>query len=245
MSTATVEVEAIVSAGRAASLTGTVLAEWAAKGTPKQREYLLGLLQAEHESRQQTRRQRLLRAARLPALKTLQGYDWTAVRFPEDYGREALASLDFVDRAQDLVLYGDVGTGKTHLASALAAAACHRGIPARFFTTSALVMQLRRAKDESRLDKELAALAKNRILVIDELGYLPIDTEGARLLFQVITAAYEKQTLILTTNLEFSRWGTVFGYDNMAAAVIDRIVHHGRLLQFRGDSYRVKNALMK
>lgn len=245
MSTATVEVEAIVSAGRAASLTGTVLAEWAAKGTPKQREYLLGLLQAEHESRQQTRRQRLLRAARLPALKTLQGYDWTAVRFPEDYGREALASLDFVDRAQDLVLYGDVGTGKTHLASALAAAACHRGIPARFFTTSALVMQLRRAKDESRLDKELAALAKNRILVIDELGYLPIDTEGARLLFQVITAAYEKQTLILTTNLEFSRWGTVFGDDNMAAAVIDRIVHHGRLLQFRGDSYRVKNALMK
>jgi DNA replication protein DnaC len=245
MSTATVEVEAIVSAGRAASLTGTVLAEWAAKGTPKQREYLLGLLQAEHESRQQTRRQRLLRAARLPALKTLAGYDWTAVRFPEDYGREALASLDFVDRAQDLVLYGDVGTGKTHLASALAAAACHRGIPARFFTTSALVMQLRRAKDESRLDKELAALAKNRILVIDELGYLPIDTEGARLLFQVITAAYEKQTLILTTNLEFSRWGTVFGDDNMAAAVIDRIVHHGRLLQFRGDSYRVKNALMK
>jgi DNA replication protein DnaC len=245
MSTATVEVEAIVSAGRSASLTGTVLAEWAAKGTPKQREYLLGLLQAEHESRQQTRRQRLLRAARLPALKTLQGYDWSAVRFPEDYGREALASLDFVDRAQDLVLYGDVGTGKTHLATALAAEACQRGIPARFFTTSALVMQLRRAKDESRLDKELASLAKNRILVIDELGYLPIDTEGARLLFQVITGAYEKQTLVLTTNLEFSRWGTVFGDDNMAAAVIDRIVHHGRLLQFRGDSYRVKNALMK
>ncbi|SMY03923.1 IstB-like ATP binding protein [Brevibacterium aurantiacum] len=106
-------------------------------------------------------------------------------------------------------------------------------------------MQLRRAKDEGRLDKELASLAKNRILVIDELGYLPIDTEGARLLFQVITQAYEKQTLILTTNLEFSRWGTVFGDDNMAAAVIDRIVHHGRLLQFRGDSYRVKNALMK
>lgn len=143
------------------------------------------------------------------------------------------------------MLYGDVDASKTHLASALAVEACQQGIPARFFTTSALVMQLRRAKDDGRLDKELGPLAKNRILVIDELGYLPIDSEGARLLFQVITQAYEKQTLILTTNLEFSRWGTVFGDDNMAAAVIDRIVHHGRLLQFRGDSYRVKNALMK
>ncbi|MDN5896173.1 MULTISPECIES: IS21-like element helper ATPase IstB [Arthrobacter] len=242
---AVVEVQDIVDAGRAASLTSSVLEQWALKGTPKQREYLLGILQAEHASRQESRRQRLLRAARLPALKSVEGYDWSAVRFPTDYGREALLSLDFIDQAQDLVLYGDVGTGKTHLASALAAAACRKGIPARFFTTSALVMQLRRAKEEQRLDKELAALARNRVLIIDELGYLPIDTEGARLLFQVISDAYEKQSLILTTNLEFSRWGTVFGDDNMAAAVIDRLVHHGRLLQFRGESYRVKNALMK
>ncbi|MEE1622801.1 ATP-binding protein [Zafaria sp. Z1313] len=108
-----VEVQQIIEAGRAASLTRDVLTEWAQKGTPKQREYLLGLLQAEHASRQESRRQRLLRAARLPALKTLEGYDWSSVRFPADYGREALTSLDFIDRAQDLVLYGDVGTGKT------------------------------------------------------------------------------------------------------------------------------------
>jgi len=131
------------------------------------------------------------------------------------------------------------------MATALVAAACRQGIPARFFTTSALVMMLRRAKDEDRLDKELASLAKNQLLAIDELGYLPIDTEGARLLFQVIAEGYEKRSLIITTNLEFSRWGTVFGDDNMAAAIIDRLVHHGRLLQFRGESYRVKNALMK
>ena len=138
-----------------------------------------------------------------------------------------------------------VGTGKTHLATALAAAACQRGIPARYFTTSSLVAQLRRAKDAGRLDKELTALAKNQLTVIDELGYLPIDADGARLLFQVIVDAYEQRSLIITTNLEFSRWGTVFGDDNMAAAIIDRIVHHGRLLQFRGDSYRVGHALMK
>ena len=88
-------------------------------------------------------------------------------------------------------------------------------------------------------------LAKIPLLVLDELGYLPIDPEGARLLFQVISEAYEKRSLIITTNLEFSKWGTVFGDDNMAAAIIDRLVHHGRLLRFRGDSYRVSHALMK
>jgi len=235
----------VIEAGRQSSLTGSVLAEWAEKGTPKQREFLHGLLQAEHESRQESRRGRLLTAARLPALKSLTGYDWSNVRFPDDYGREALVSMDFLNHAQDLVLYGDVGTGKTHLATALVAAACGQGIPARFFTTSSLVAQLRRAKDEDRLDRELASLAKNKLIAIDEFGYLPIDTDGARLLFQVIADGYERRSLVITTNLEFSRWGTVFGDDNMAAAVIDRIVHHGRLLQFRGESYRVKHSLMK
>jgi len=106
-------------------------------------------------------------------------------------------------------------------------------------------MHLRRAKDDHRLDKELTALARNQLLVLDEFGYLPIDAEGARLLFQVIADGYEQRSLIITTNLEFARWVTIFGDDTMAAAVIDRIVHHGRLLQFRGESYRVKNALMK
>jgi DNA replication protein DnaC len=240
-----ITVQDILEAGKRTSLTGSVLTEWAEKGTPKQREYLHEVLIAEHESRQESRRQRLLKSARLPAMKTLTGFDYTSVRFPEDYGRGPLESLEFITRAQDLVLYGDVGTGKTHMATALVAAACRQGIQARFFTTSSLVMMLRRAKDEDRLDKELASLAKNQLLAIDELGYLPIDTEGARLLFQVIADGYEKRSLIITTNLEFSRWGTVFGDDNMAAAVIDRLVHHGRLLQFRGESYRVKNALMK
>lgn len=241
----TPSIQDIIDTGRHATLTSGVLAEWAEKGTPGQRTFLHGLLLAEIESRQESRHQRLLKSARLPALKSLTGFDYGSVRFPEDYGRESLASLEFINHAQNLVLYGDVGTGKTHMATALAAAACQHGIPARFYTTSTLVMALRRAKDEDRLDKELAAIAKYKLLVIDEFGYLPIDTEGARLLFQVIASSYEKRSLIITTNLEFSRWGTVFGDDNMAAAVIDRLVHHGRLLQFRGESYRVKYALMK
>ncbi|TLK54363.1 ATP-binding protein [Glutamicibacter sp. V16R2B1] len=219
--------------------------EFARKGTPKQREFLYELLMAEQASRAESRRARLLRAAKLPAMKTLDGYDFSAITFPSDYGREQLVDLDFLDHAQDLILFGDVGTGKTHLATALAVAACQRGIATKFFTTAGLVMQLRRAKDEGRLDKELASIAKNQLLVVDEFGYLPIDDEGARLLFQVIADGYEKRSLLLTTNLEFKRWGMVFGDENMAAAVIDRLVHHGRLLQFRGQSYRVKNALMR
>ena len=126
-----ITVQDLLEAGKHASLTGSVLTEWAEKGTPKQREYLHGVLVAEHESRLESRRQRLLKAARLPAMKTLTGFDYSNVRFPEDYGREPLESLDFIDRAQDLVLYGDVGTGKTHMATALVAAACRRGIPAQ------------------------------------------------------------------------------------------------------------------
>jgi len=240
-----IKIEDLLQAGRAASLTSTVMEEYARKGTPKQREFLYDLLIAEQRSRTDARRARLLRAAKLPALKTLDGYDFTAITFPADYGREQLTDLDFLKHAQDLILFGDVGTGKTHLATALTVAACRRGISARFFTTAGLVMQLRRAKAEGRLDKELASVAKNELLIIDEFGYLPIDDEGARLLFQVIADGYEKRSLVVTTNLEFKRWGMVFGDENMAAAVIDRLVHHGRLLQFRGQSYRVKNALMR
>ncbi|WIM71004.1 ATP-binding protein [Corynebacterium suedekumii] len=193
----------IITAGKATSLTAAVLAEWAEKGTPKQREYLHGLLIAEQQSRHTARSTRLLRAAKLPMIKTLDGYDWSNIGFPAGYGRDQLRCLDFLDTGGDLVFYGDVGTGKTHLACALVAQACQAGIPARFFTTASLVAHLRRAKDADRLDKELASLAKNRLLVIDEFGYLPIDTEGARLLFQVIADAYEKRSLILM-NIRFT-----------------------------------------
>lgn len=241
----TTTTEDILDAGRGAALTTAVLEDWATKGTPKQREYLHGFLQAEHASRIASRRARLLKAAHLPTMKSLEGYDWSNVILPADYRRDQLTSLEFVNANEDLICYGDVGTGKTHLAAALVAATCQKGIPARFFTASSLIDQLRRAKAEGRLERELASLGRNQLLAVDELGYLPIDSEGGRLLFQVIANSYEKSSLIITTNLEFSRWGTVFGDDNMAAAIIDRLVHHGRLLQFRGDSYRVKHALMQ
>lgn len=218
----------VVEAGRSCSLTTAVLEEWSRLGTPKQVEYLAGYLEAERSSREASKRATLLRRCALPAPKTFDGYDWSAVSWPED-----------------LVLMGDVGTGKTHMASALCALACERRLEARFFTASSLVMRLRRARDDGRLDREAAIIGKARLLVIDELGFLPIDADGARLLFQVLADAYERQSVVFTTNLEFSRCGSVFGDDQMAAALIDRIVHHGRLVQFRGESYRVRHALMQ
>lgn len=121
-----------------------------------------------------------------------------------------------------VVVIGRGSIGKTPMASALCALACER-----------------------RLDREAALIGKGRLLVIDELGFLSLDADGARLLFQVFVDAYERQSVVITTNLEFSWWGSVFGDDQMAAAVIDRIVHHGRLVQFRGESYRVRHALMQ
>ncbi|NME62974.1 ATP-binding protein, partial [Bifidobacterium thermophilum] len=171
---------------RTLPLTRDVLRRACDDATPGQLGFLAGLFEMENASRAESKRARLLRQAGFPQSKTLDGYDWSMASFPADWGREQLASLQFVDRAEDLVLYGDVGCGKTHLAIAIGELACRRMIPVRFFTASSLVMRLRKAKHDNRLDTELKTIGKAELLIIDELGYLPIDIEGARLLFQVI-----------------------------------------------------------
>lgn len=235
----------VVEAGGRCSLTASVLGEWASAGSPRQVEYLARHLEAEAASRDASKRASLLRRCGLPAPKTFDGYDRSAVSWPEGLGRGDLLPLSFLDRREDLVLMGDVGTGKTRMASALRRLACDRRMEARFFTASSLVARLRRARDEGRLDREASQIGRARPLVVDEPGFLPLDPDGARLPFQVFADAHERQSVVITTNLEFSRWGSVFGDDQMAAAVIDRVVHHGRLVQFRGESHRVRHALMQ
>lgn len=234
----------IVSAGSRCSPARSAPGEWAEAGTPRQREYLLGYLEAEVASREASRRARLLRAAAAPVAKDLAGYDWSPVSFPDGFGRPDLESLSFPGRREDLVLTGDVGTGKTHMASALVRLACSRGVEARFLTAASLVSRLRRAKADGRPGRELAQVARARMVVVDELGYLPLDADGARLPSRVVSDGHETRSLVTATNLELGRWATVFGDDQMAAAV-DRICHHGRPLQFRGESYRVRHALMR
>ena len=124
-------------------------------------------------------------------------------------------------------------------------ATCEMGMPVCHFTTTEIVMLLSRSKEDGSLTKLLRQLTRTDMLILDELGFLPLDADGARLLFQVVSDGYERQSVVVTTNLEFSRWGQTFGDEQMAATVIDRVVHHGRLLQFSGKSYRVRHALMR
>ena len=189
-------------------------------------------------------RLRLLKQAGFPADKTLDGYDWTNLKMPADWGRAQLENLDFRRRMRGPRALRARRTGKSHLAIAIGRLACERGVPVRFFTATGLLMRLRRAQQENRLDRELASIGKARLLIIDEFGYLPIDEEGSRLLFQIISDSYETRSIIYTTNIEFSGWGRVLGDKNMAAALIDRTVHHGRLIRFEGRSYRSEHALM-
>ena len=182
--------------------------------TPRQIDAADRLLATELANREDAKRARLLRRARFPVPKSLEGYDFANVKLPDGYTREELLSLDFVPKAQDLVFHGRTGRGKTHLATALGMKAIERDMSVRF------------------------------LLILDEFGYVPFDVDGARLLYRIITNSYERRSIIFTTNIEFGKWGTIFADDKLAAAIIDRIVHHGRLIEFTGQSHRISQALM-
>ena len=234
----------VTAAGRRCSPAGSLLVGWGTRGTPRQAGYPAEYLEAECAGRDAPGRAQMPGRCALPQAKTLDGYDWGSVAWPDSFGRDDLLSLSFLDRHEDVVPVGDVGTGKTHMPGALCALCCQSMRQARFLAASSLVMRPGRARGGGSLDREPARLARAELLGIDELGFLPLDVDGARLLSRVVSESYERQSLVITTNLGSGRWGTVFGDDQMAAAVIDRVCHHGRLLRFRGESYRVRHALM-
>ena len=158
---------------------------------------------------------------------------------------EYLAKAAFVEEKKNLILYGNVGTGKTHLATAIGIEACRRGLRTGFYRTAHLVNRLSEAKKEGKLGKLVTSLGKLDLLICDEWGYVPLDREAAQLLFQIISDSYEQRSVIITTNLEFSRWVGIFYDEQMTAAMIDRLIHHGHLLLFDGPSNRVRESLMR
>lgn len=214
------------------------------KASASEVKALTNLIEDELDVRKTRKIERLFRKAAFPQVKSLDGYDFTQVAFPEGYTAEDLLTLDFIENAQDFVFYGQTGRGKTHLAVAIGIAAVNSGKRVRYFTASMLVLALIKARDNEKLSNMLNDLAKCDLLIVDELGYLPIGVEGGRLLFQVMSDCYEKRSLIITTNIEFSKWGTILGDDKLAAALIDRIVHHGRMVEFGGASKRMDKSLM-
>lgn len=202
------------------------------------------LIADEQRVREENKKARLLRQARFPAVKSVDGYDFSEVMFPEGYTKDDLVGLGFLELAQDFVFYGGCGRGKTHLATAVGLLATQAGYRVRYFETAALVLMLKEATADGKLEQVLKDVHRADLLIIDEFGYLPVDVEGARLLYQVMAATYESRSMIVTTNIEFSRWGTVLGDDKLATAAVDRIVHHGRLVEFGGNSRRFDEALM-
>ena len=212
---------------------------------PGQEAFLATVLEAELAHRETQRRTRLLNRAGFPTLKTLDGYDRARVQLPSTLTWADLETGAYLATARHLVLYGAVGTGKSHLATALGVRACEQGYTVRFFTVTDLVLRLGEARRASTLERLQQDLQRADLLVLDEWGYVPVDRDGSQLLFCVIADSYETRSLILTTNLEFSKWGSLFTDDQMAAAMIDRLAHHGHLLLFDGESYRMTHALMK
>lgn len=224
------------------SQTAVTLCEQA---TPMQEVFLEQVMAAELANREVGRRARLLSRAGFPAHKTLADFDRRVVQLPSTLSWADLEQGTFIADHRNLVMFGSVGLGKTHLSTALGLAACERGQTVRFFTATGLVVRLTEARKAGTLERVFMDLQRTDLLVVDEWGYLPIDREGAQLLFRVVADSYETRSLILTTNLEFSKWGTVFTDDQMTAAMIDRLAHHGHLVLFEGESYRMQHALMK
>jgi DNA replication protein DnaC len=218
--------------------------DFSAASTPKQIDAVSRMLDMELLTRAENKKMRFLRQASFPQVKSIDEFDFSGLQLPDGFTKEELVSLSFLDRAEDLVLFGPSGRGKTHLAIALGILATSYGRPVRFYTAADLVYALSAAHRENALERLYMQIERADLVILDEFGYIPFDAEGARLLFQVISKCYETRSMIFTTNIEFSHWGAVLGDGRLAAATIDRVVHYGRLIAFGGSNKRMDNALM-
>jgi DNA replication protein DnaC len=204
-------------------------------------EFLAACLEREVAARQANGGELRIRAAKFPARKTLEDFDWDHQRSLKRDVIAHLGALDFVEARDNVVFLGPPGTGKTHLATGISIRACQAGHRVLFATAAEWVARLAAANDNGSLHDELRRLGRYPLLVIDEVGYIPFEADAANLFFQLISARYERASVIVTSNKPFGRWGEVFGDPVVAAAMIDRLVHHAEVVNLKGDSYRLKD----
>jgi DNA replication protein DnaC len=217
------------------------LAERARADAWTHEEFLAACLEREVAARQSNGGELRIRAARFPARKTLEEFDFDHQRTLKRDVIAHLGALDFIDGKENVVFLGPPGTGKTHLAIGLSIRACQAGHRVLFATAAEWVDRLALAHSAGRLHDELRRLGRYPLLVVDEVGYIPFEAQAANLFFQLVSARYERASLIVTSNNPFGRWGEVFGDPVVAAAMIDRLVHHAEIVSLKGDSYRLKD----
>jgi len=204
--------------------------------------FLLRLVERELADREQRAAERRLRAAKFPVIKTLDTFDFKA---QPSINRELVLELsvgEYIDKKENVLLAGNSGTGKTHLATALAFAACQQGRKVRFYTVTGLVTELLERREERQLKRFHWQLEQMHLIVLDELGYVPFSKAGAELLFEVVSRAYERTSLIVTTNLPFENWTEILGNERLTGALLDRLTHRIHIIEANGESFRLNES---
>ena len=204
--------------------------------------YLLRITELELLNRERRATERRIRQAKFPVVKTMESFDFLAIPSLNTTLVLELARCEFLARRENVLLLGNSGTGKTHLALALGLAACQRGHRVRFTTTAALVSELIEARDDKKLLRFQKQIASYELLIVDELGFVPLSKTGAELLFEMLSQRYERGSTMVTSNLPFQEWTEVLGSERLTGALLDRLTHHVHILEMNADSYRLKQS---